>query len=587
MVSSTSQRSAISFDKIPVRAFVIGNAVIGGEDEGIQPEILFHLAKNPHDPFAQQLTSEMPKKLERIRELGDQIKPIKKDYDLFAPSPLLSAEMEEYKGCNVEQIAEIDRRKIRINDSLPGNFKRMTYQELQDIASGKVPIRRDTAAYHNDKAKISHDIKYAIVTQNDLYLARFMNSMARYIIPVNVVENPYEILGGPRPGETLEQVVYRDSLEWVGVYATIKMELAKGLISYKDGDFSAVLVPGYGFDEVTVSSLGYGDKSATPIQQLTIASRSIREPRNSMIQMYFIDGKYMVGEVYKLYEEIGDLRGHLQSSICINASPKSDDDERTSESSSLSSSSSQSSEESEGATVQPETRAESAKPASEHIFPQMFTELHGSKHCKILRTYEYRVTELPVDAIAIEMDEESKILPKGEVSKEIVDVVGEEALQKEFQEIDALQPGAAYITEAGKLQELNGTTKILVHTATINTKSHASATRKLPHYRATVTMSRLKYSMLQKNYSSILSEVLEYNASKPPEYKVHTLLMPLLGEEKGYIMKNSASRCISVLKNMVNDLKEHNLMVLLGCNSQDVAQYAIDAVVDHIAARDT
>ena len=301
-MSSTSASSHIPLNPITrsqqprIYDFVIDNHVIHGGEKGLHPELLFWVAKNPNDPYAKQLIDENPDDLERIRALGANIQPIKKDINIYAQTPALTAALEEYAGCTEEEIAEIDSEKTRSNKDIPLEHSKIMLKDLEDIKNRDIFIIPENinSSYNYTDSLIDSSIRQAQITQNEDLLEQVLSEG----LDMQLLD-PSEVLGGMLPDETDYEAIHRASLGWGIACHMIRREVqAEGNDPETAVSFVANIKPTYAFDKQTSKRLDYVAESADLRSPLTRLVMSDGKPRDAILKMRWKDND----EGFKTFE---------------------------------------------------------------------------------------------------------------------------------------------------------------------------------------------------------------------------------------------------------------------------------------------
>jgi len=545
--------------QLPIHDFVIGNVVIHGREKGMRPELIFWIARNPNDPYAKQLIDENPDDLERIRELGAKIQPIKKD--IYSQTPALKAALAEYGGCTEDEISKVDSRKIERNKYLPKQSKQLMYEDLQAIAN------RDTfmlpgSAYADlnyTDTTLSRIINNAQLTQNVGLLEKILSAE----VEVPELTNAYEVLGGPLHGEKDEEALYRAQLGISAGYVLRSKLQMEGDGSEADQSVIMTVVPTYGLDWETSERLGYVTTSPGLMSHSNLISRVVEsdgKPRLSAILIRKIDGRFRIFQKYIVRPHTTG-KFSLLNAIRWGLKPAKD------------------------------TPGTSGLSTAECLSPLPLNVLEGTEYCKVVVVSDiYPVTMISVDAMVNETDPQLKRSIEGSISKDIVKAAGDD-LRKKCKKIPKTKHpahgqlkqrcplGKVVFTESCDMIKKNGITRLILH-ASILDMNRMEVLRKYPN-------SGID-ALVQKSYDSIFVSILNHNLKvetteednlhsplepliASEDNKVFSILVPALGINCGCDEATSLASFVRAMKKHGQALKNQGVTVVFGCRTKDEA----------------
>ena len=579
MVSSTSR--SYPLHRLPIRDFVIDNVCIH-DKKGINPEIIFHVIKNPHDPAAKRLLSEKPDDLKRIRELGTQIK-VKGDIDIYAQPVILNKMLENYRDSDEERIYAENASLGLLN-----------YKELQAIANRERHIIYSNAQpeYQYTYMLMDTIVKVAQITQNK---ERFLADIGQGYISASE-EDAYEILGGPLPGETSTQAVRRAQVRWDNAVSYINFLIDK---TDKYNVSLSDIPPVLGIDSLL--SERFNREPELPIifpkeQMSKITGRMISSSKHILLKPYRqynpIGASRVVRDIrrlakdnmqykYLLIKKKQDFANNNLREITFAEQLLAGTQEELSRLQKATAT---------GKTTKGKQAlivpvGTSKKPATEAPSSFDFSKLPGTPNCKIfIPTKGMPASMLPVDAMVNDTDQQLTMQSIGIISKEIVNAAGKEALLKEVKDLETTKhprygngkchPGTAVITGSGDLKHKNGKTRMLVHTVTMKKSMRDEGFTK-------TTFN----AVLQRNYDNVLQAALDHNAHTDSEkYKIHTLLMHPLGDHEieMYKVRTSLSYFAISMVKYIHKLKEEDITVVFCCPDTKDAHIAQRTVEQYL-----
>jgi|GEM_PF-1564602 len=573
------QQTIASFQKLPVREFNINGTHITGKGSGIDPILLFHVAKNPHDPIAQRLIDDMPEgsphDQEIIRELCTQITP-KDNMDIYAPSPELEGELDLYSTYVTEdEILRKDERiaKLARNCNTPEHMMPLSYVMLKDLEKGNVPLSIENEHYQPTAIILERDIIRAQVTQNDDKIEEFINMKNNPAIEQNEVEAIDEQQEGNKDTQRRLQL-------WNSVHVDLLRELKDSMI-----DRIGRIEVSYSLSYETAYRFGYEYDThwgATPKKMSDLDG----QPRKLLIRMQELDdGCFKIND-------ISTTLGSVALAVTSDYSASILSSSRRLASLYISCANAPYATYIPPAEVKIQTRSEPTRAVAEGIdsvevvyssedeseesytFPSRLTEFEGSESYKVvLVSDKHSAIELPVDAMVCETDTELKNPHKGSISIDILKAAGKKVKEecKNKPAENSLEhgkkkchPGGVIKTGSGDLIKKNGTTRVLMHTTTLPMDG---GTRRHQYSYARTGM------LLQTSYENILVTTSEHNnaitMSAGNENRIHSVFIPLLGTENGHTIHASVGYLSNAIQKHGRHLKDQGVMVVVGCRTAE------------------
>ena len=637
--------------KLLIKEFFIDGVSVKGNGKDIEPEILFHLAKDPHHDFANLLLSEKPNNdLPRIRALGRKITPPKET--LYTESSAIKLALAEYENCqNDEERCAVQDKISKQEENLPEHQQTPQYEELVAIANGDAPLNSRTERFYPNAIKLCSEIIVMQLTQNEEYLVPFIQRMSQDK-ESSIVTDASDVLGKRLlPNETQEQSMRRSDISWRCAYHTILHELCPGSYGFpqEHDDFTGYITRRNCFQDFTLRSLGYeptnaqqgiGKVSESVLKQIkdniltTTSSRhaSPSEDMSSSVDTLSsrsstpsnFDNDPLLNQVGldAQTEHDGEQLPPLPPryiapevpprNIAPEVPPRNIAPEVPPRNIAPEVPPRNIAPEVPPRGIAPEVPPPRIRPRApissdkepqtvdmKYTFHPKLASLPGAnfpdaEYCKIVTVKRYfltkipenshHFTKLPVDAVVNFTDPQLTFSEQYGIFHDITKTAGEDTLKEESKKICATEhwedtnvfakchPGQAVITGAGKLQELNGTTKILVHTTTGSEQSKG------------IAVKSSAYRQLQSSYKSSIEKIYEHNTGKSEAEKVHSIYIPVaVNKRKGYSDSDvSAARLVNVVFSEYPKLKQENMMVIIACPSDADARHATKSLEQHI-----
>ena len=581
MVSSfslvPSLQLSVPLHRATIKDFIIDDVVIHGGEEGISPEIIFQVLKNPHHPAAKRLLSERPDNLEEIREIGKQIIP-KGNIDIYAPPGDLTAMLEKYAECATDE--EIAKQE----ESQPKDLGIPKYQDLKAIADREklIDYTSTQPVYQYTHMLMDTIIKVAQITQNEECFSQVM-----YHGYIQASEQyASEILGGPLPGETPKQTANRAQVGWLNAMSYIEDEIMIIDSTYSlicDSQTTVLSVtPVFGLDRRLSERFGYNYTKVSD-KYIECLVKSDDKPRVMSINVIRQPrGEYSIINTSMLMQAqaLPSTTDTADEGRSIPPAKTLEKPVAVSQEAATTATTANATDDIPPLIVPLEEPAE--KPVAGVPSSFDFSKLPGIPHFKIfIPTQGMPASMLPVDAMVNDTDQQLTMQSIGIISKEIVNAAGKEALLKEVKDLETTKhprygngkchPGTAVITGSGDLKHKNGKTRMLVHTVTMKKSMRDEGFTK-------TTFN----AVLQRNYDNVLQAALDHNAHTDNEnYKIHTLLMHPLGDHEIEMYKVRTSSLyftVSMVK-YIHKLQAADITVVFCCpdtKAAKISQYMVE-----------
>jgi|GEM_PF-3394244 len=543
-VKPSSSKDISVYNDLRIRHFCIDGFHIDGGKKGIPAELLFHMLKNVNDSSALRLLhmqmSDQNACLEKVRAIGEDIH---------------------------------TQNSISIYEPPIGYQSQSNNDDVSPI------LPQDLNQYSTD-ISLSHDIRRAQITQNQDYIALFLQNKDK----CSFVQSSSDVLGGGQQDST-NILRSRQRME-KGLKQSLSEELDK---------FQCIAVY-YGLGEVTCSRLSYTYELQSDIARslskrcnffmpaiITAAELGLSNTdtsRSSTAQFLSLGTTTAPPKPIRILSNTDFRKTTLAINTTFRGIPKQEL-QRTptnilSESPPRATFYIGDSEEEDEDIVSLEDSVDSAVSSDEetpYSFSPALSNLSGSSYIKVYNAL-VPITQLPVDAIVNDTNAHLSVR-KG--SCKYIFSAGGRKLKDKCKELPKTNnirygkvtcvPGKAVLTSSGDLRKKAGHPQVIIHAATLDIQSST--------LRNTHTPSDVR-NILIRSYSSVVDTVISYNLSvNSPEDRIHTLGIPLLGTERsGYTVKESCDCFLNAMAERYPQLKRQSIMVVLHCHTEYEIEYS-------------